>query len=845
MAQELTEELKVLITAEVDKAVKNLKQVDAKTSETEKLFKNLGRTIASAFTVKAITGFAAESIQASQKAQSTLNILNQTIQATGANAWTSSKELQQMATDLQAITNYGDDEIQTMQSVLLGFKNIKGDNFREATNAILDMATVMGMDLKSAAQSIGKALDDPIKGMDSLKKQGFNFTEAQKEVIQTMLDTGDVAGAQKIVLDELAGTFGGAATAAVNTSVQLKNAWGDLKEGIGGFLTGLVDSNFGQTIVSGINYLSDAFASFWNNVDIIKAANSNDDAWDIFYKLKDTDQQLEIANIRIQKFQEQIDILNSKSDNLSFDEMYKVVETLDLSTDVLERFYENGELNLRKLTRELERQKKLWEETTEDIQKQEEIKAQEAADLADRLAAESAINDLMLEISRNYEKLSSSDPLIQLEKYERELEKINKQKDELNANTTGIDTSEALKQLEYSEKAIRAKMKEIRDKLQEDGKKSWKEYFAEITGVDSSSFSNGQEAAELYLAGMDDSLKNAQKLSELLGNKFDMKGYLEDQMSEIEGILGKLLEIPADKIDEAFSTSDKSINALITKYRELKNEIESSDGNKLFSSWDEMLNTKMLSWVENMNLFKENVKASNETVAGLGVQLTNLAASASLDFMKSLGATFAAGDNAAENMAQALGEMSKKILDQLPLLFLQAGLNLIAQGQWALGLGFVAAAGGSGLVSGFVSQRMSDDSIAANALGGVYGSAEYEAFAKGGTFTNSIVTQPTLFRFARGSGFGTGLMGEAGPEAIMPLERGPDGSLGVRSSGTSANVMVVIKNYSGAEVQTSESTEGGQRRFEVMIGSAINSHISSGKADRAMNSRYGIKAQGV
>jgi len=56
-------------------------------------------------------------------------------------------------------------------------------------------------------------------------------------------------------------------------------------------------------------------------------------------------------------------------------------------------------------------------------------------------------------------------------------------------------------------------------------------------------------------------------------------------------------------------------------------------------------------------------------------------------------------------------------------------------------------------------------------------------FAKGGTFTNSIVSSPTLFKFADGGTMRTGLMGEAGPEAIMPLSRGADGSLGVQANG--------------------------------------------------------------
>ena len=71
-------------------------------------------------------------------------------------------------------------------------------------------------------------------------------------------------------------------------------------------------------------------------------------------------------------------------------------------------------------------------------------------------------------------------------------------------------------------------------------------------------------------------------------------------------------------------------------------------------------------------------------------------------------------------------------------------------------------------------------------------------FAKGGTFTNGIVNSPTAF-YAKG---GTpGVMGEAGPEAIMPLKRGPDGSLGVQmhrgsgKGGEAAPAINISNNY--------------------------------------------------
>ena len=74
--------------------------------------------------------------------------------------------------------------------------------------------------------------------------------------------------------------------------------------------------------------------------------------------------------------------------------------------------------------------------------------------------------------------------------------------------------------------------------------------------------------------------------------------------------------------------------------------------------------------------------------------------------------------------------------------------------------------------------------------GNVFGPSGFVPFAKGG-----VVSGPTIFPFANG----TGLMGEAGPEAIMPLKRGPDGALGVSAS-TDARAPVIVNDYSTHEV---------------------------------------------
>ena len=117
-----------------------------------------------------------------------------------------------------------------------------------------------------------------------------------------------------------------------------------------------------------------------------------------------------------------------------------------------------------------------------------------------------------------------------------------------------------------------------------------------------------------------------------------------------------------------------------------------------------------------------------------------------------------------------------------------------------------------------------------------------QKFANGGTFTNSIVTKPTLFKFAKG----TGLMGEAGPEAIMPLERASNGKLGVSVSGIgkSAPITNVIINNNSSKTTTrteEKQNSAGGKDITVIIEEIVGNSIMSGrgKINKAMRSTFG------
>ena len=555
---------------------------------------------------------------------------------------------------------------------------------------------------------------------------------------------------------------------------------------------------------------------------------------------------------------------------------------------------------------ELEENSQEWSEKFNalDTWKHEEralqyiIKEQEKAAkiAAERKAAEDEINELMFAISQKYENLGKDDPVLQLEKYKKQLEKIAAERAKLlkpvkDANGNIVDTSEAQKQLDYVEGAIRKKMSELRD----GEKKSWKKWLSDILKIDENAFSTGKEAAELYIDGLSDTLQSSKKISSVLGNSFDLVSALEKQQDEVEKKLSELLTIDPRTIDESFKIEDQIIQGLIKKYGELKaakgaaygekeldelnkkiaditktekelyieklktngaTEAQITEAERLYDEYKKLKDAGR-SWTDTMQegltelilKYSDLDKASAGVLANMGTELMSMSFDSVITGFQTLGEALGKGSDAGESLQQALANMAETILDQLPMMFLQAGLQLIANGMWPIGLGFIAAAGSSAMISGFVKGRTSDGSASANALGGIYDTDGVLPFAKGGTFTNAIVQSPTFFRFASGAGFGLGLMGEAGPEAVMPLSRGTDGSLGVNASGIGGmqfSLRVVINNYSTEEVAATETIgDDGQRQLEVTIGTLINGHISSGKADKALSARYGIKAQGV
>jgi len=166
------------------------------------------------------------------------------LKSTGGAAKVTSKQITDLAGSIMEMSGIDDEAIQSGQNLLLTFTNIRNELgagnkiFDQATLAMTDLSVAMGQDMKSSAILVGKALNDPIKGVGALSKAGVQFTESQKDSIKAMVESGNVMGAQKMILKELNTQFGGSAEALGKTLPGQLNILKETFSNIAGELVG-------------------------------------------------------------------------------------------------------------------------------------------------------------------------------------------------------------------------------------------------------------------------------------------------------------------------------------------------------------------------------------------------------------------------------------------------------------------------------------------------------------------------------------------------------------------------------------------------------------------------------
>lgn len=136
-------------------------------------------------------------------------------------------------------TGVDQNAIKATQAKLLTFGELAasadelGGNFDRATMAAVDLAAAGFGDAESNAAQLGRALQDPVKGLTSLTRAGVTFTDAQRDMIAALVESGDMAAAQDVILGALETQVGGTAEATANASDKMRVAWSQLQEKLG------------------------------------------------------------------------------------------------------------------------------------------------------------------------------------------------------------------------------------------------------------------------------------------------------------------------------------------------------------------------------------------------------------------------------------------------------------------------------------------------------------------------------------------------------------------------------------------------------------------------------------
>jgi murein DD-endopeptidase MepM/ murein hydrolase activator NlpD len=207
----------------------------------------------------------------------------QIIKSTGGAAKVSAAQVESLAGAISRKAGVDDEAIQKGANLLLTFKNVRneagkgGAVFDRATQSAVDLSAAGFGSVENASKMLGKALNDPVKGISALSRAGVTFTDQQKEQIKTLIASGRTLDAQKIILGEVESKVGGVAAASATAGEKMSVAFGNLAEQIGTAALPLLDK-FGDLMVNkvvpalsrAVTFLTEnvgpAFASIKNTI---------------------------------------------------------------------------------------------------------------------------------------------------------------------------------------------------------------------------------------------------------------------------------------------------------------------------------------------------------------------------------------------------------------------------------------------------------------------------------------------------------------------------------------------------------------------------------------------------
>ena len=196
----------------------------------------------------AIGDFLLKSIAAAEESVQATARLDAVARSMGGGVQYATDRLKDYAGELSKSLAVEDESILAVQTKLLTFQALAdtadqaGGALDRATKAAFDLAAAGFGSAESNAVQLGKALQDPVKGMTALARSGVTFTEAEKARIQTLAESNRLGEAQAIILAAVEKQVGGVAEASVTATARISRVWGEVQEQVGTVLLPAVEA---------------------------------------------------------------------------------------------------------------------------------------------------------------------------------------------------------------------------------------------------------------------------------------------------------------------------------------------------------------------------------------------------------------------------------------------------------------------------------------------------------------------------------------------------------------------------------------------------------------------------
>lgn len=206
----------------------------------------VGLTLAALRYIPVIANMGAES----RKADIQLRFMLENMQGISAATDKTIKRMAKFADTVSRATGIDDEQVKAVQRKLLVFKTLRqtadelGGTFDRTTQAAIDLAAAGFGSMETNAVKLGRVLQDPVRNLNALNRAGITFTDVEKRKITALQESGDLLGAQAIVLKSVENRVKGVAEASATPFEKMLQQFNQIGDSIGeAMLPALEDMN--------------------------------------------------------------------------------------------------------------------------------------------------------------------------------------------------------------------------------------------------------------------------------------------------------------------------------------------------------------------------------------------------------------------------------------------------------------------------------------------------------------------------------------------------------------------------------------------------------------------------